>query len=205
MLQTIYIELLEVYTQDKSLVQECWTEIEISYTHKKRYYHNLLHLNNLWLQLNEVKTQIADWDTVLFTLFYHDLVYNALKSDNEEQSAKVAEKRMNQLGVPANMIANCKLQILATKKHVENADQDTNYFTDADLSILGQSWVDYQNYYQNVRKEYAFYPDIIYNHGRKKVLNHFLAMERIFKTALFFEKFEKQAKENLQKELQLFL
>jgi predicted metal-dependent HD superfamily phosphohydrolase len=124
-----------------------------------------------------------------------------LKSDNEEKSAGVAESRMKQVSVPESIIKNCKEQILATKKHLDNSDTDTNYFTDADLSILGQDWNMYSEYYRNVRKEYSIYPDLIYNPGRKKVLKHFLDMERIFKTEYFYSKFEQQAKINIQMEL----
>jgi len=59
------------------------------------------------------------------------------------------------------------------------------------------------HYYKNARKEYAIFPDFVYKPGRKKVLLHFLAMERIFKTDYFFHKFEMQAKQNLQKELEM--
>jgi predicted metal-dependent HD superfamily phosphohydrolase len=52
-----------------------------------------------------------------------------------------------------------------------------------------------------VRKEYLIYPDLIYNPGRKKVLHHFLAMDRIFKTDFFYNKFEQQARQNLRKEI----
>ena len=57
-------------------------------------------------------------------------------------------------------------------------------------------------YLKNVRKEYSLYPNLVYNPGRKKVLQHFVEMEKIFKTEYFFEKFEAQAKENLKQELE---
>ncbi len=161
------------------------------------------HLESLLQQLSAVKSDISHWDTLLFTLFYHDIVYNSLKSDNEEKSAEFAERSMRQILVPREIMENCTAQILATKLHLDSPDQDTNYFTDADLSILGQDWRSYSAYYQNVRKEYAIYPDLIYKPGRKKVLKHFLGMERIFKTEYFYAKFEQQAKQNLKKELEL--
>jgi predicted metal-dependent HD superfamily phosphohydrolase len=49
----------------------------------------------------------------------------------------------------------------------------------------------------------TIFPDFVYKPGRKKVLLHFLAMERIFKTDYFFHKFELLAKQNLQKELEM--
>lgn len=83
-----------------------------------------------------------------------------------------------------------------------SADEDTDYFTDADLSVLGQGWDVYSTYAKNVMKKYAVFPDLLYNPSRKKVLNHFLEMQVIFKTAYFHEKFELQAKHNLRQEME---
>ena len=198
MLQETFTTLLLQYTDDSHLIQHAWIEIEQSYTHKKRHYHTLAHLENILQHLLDVKDFIQDWNTTLFTLFYHDCIYNALASDNEEKSAELAVKRMQQFNVPVPIIENCKAQILATKKHLEISNLDTNYFIDADLCVLGQDIETYTSYYKNVRKEYSMYPDLIYNLGRRKVLNHFLEMVRIYKTDYFFHKFELQAKQNLK-------
>lgn len=42
----------------------------------------------------------------------------------------------------------------------------------------------------------------MYVPGRKKVLNYFLAMPRIFKTNHFYEKYEEAARKNLEDELE---
>jgi predicted metal-dependent HD superfamily phosphohydrolase len=138
LLKQTFLNLLGNYTSDESLVQKCWSEIEKNYSNKNRHYHNLQHLNNLLLQLTEVKNNIQSWETILFTLYYHDVIYNALRSDNEEKSAKLAAQRIKQMAVPAQVIELCQEQILATKSHVKATNNDTNYFTDANLSILGQ-------------------------------------------------------------------
>ena len=158
-------------------------------------------LYRIWKQLVEIKPKIKEWDTALFAMYYHDVIYNSLKTNNEEKSAEFAANRLQSISVPDATIKDCVLQILATKKHAECDDSDINYFTDADLSILGMSWDLYAEYYKNVRKEYSLYTDLIYVPGRKKVLQHFLQMERIFKTDHFFNKFELQARENMQQEL----
>ena len=203
MLKETFIELLTNYTNSDSLTNELWTEIEKNYSSKKRHYHTLHHLDNLITQLTEVKSEIQNWNAILFTLYYHDIVYNSLKSENEEKSAELAEKRLNQISVSPDTIELCKNQILATKSHIKSTDSDTNYFNDADLSILGQNWETYSFYYKNVRNEYSIYPDFVYNPGRKKVLNRFLSMDKIFKTDFFYKKFERQAKQNIQKEIEL--
>lgn len=203
MLKQTFIGLLKNYTDNDRLANELWTEIEKNYSSKKRHYHTLQHLENLLVQLTEVKMEIQNWETILFTLYYHDIIYNSLKSDNEDKSAEFAEKRMKQISVPVELIELCKQQILATKSHIKSTDSDTNYFTDADLSVLGKLWETYSLYCKNVRKEYSIYPDLVYNPGRKKVLHHFLSMDRIFKTDFLYNKFEIQAKQNLQKEIEL--
>jgi predicted metal-dependent HD superfamily phosphohydrolase len=203
MLENTFFDLLKKYTNDESLVREFWSEIEINYSGSKRHYHTLQHLENLLQILTPIKAKINDWDTLLFTLFYHDVIYNATKSDNEEKSAELAVVRIETIGIANSQIEKCRNQILATKKHLPSTDTDTNHFTDADLSVLGQDWETYSNYYKNVRKEYAVYPSIIYNAGRKKVLKHFLAMDKIYKTDYFYQEFEQKAKENLEQELRL--
>lgn len=202
-LKEVFYSLLSNYAVDNSGTEALWNEIDRNYSNKSRYYHTLNHLANVLTELMEVKAKIRDWQTLLFTLYYHDIIYNAMRSDNEEKSAELAAERMQQIGVPDERIKACITQILATKAHTDAVDGDTNYFTDADLSILGQSWEVYSEYYKNIRKEFSIFPDIVYNAGRKKVLQHFLDMDRIFKTDYFFKKFEARAKHNLEREMQL--
>jgi len=203
-LKETFENLVLNFTADKTVLLDYWTEVINHYNGPKRHYHNLKHLENLHKQLQEVRDKIKEWDATLFSLFYHDIIYNALKSTNEEKSALVAVERMTSIGVDPTKIAACKDTIIATKTHLLSENSDTNYFTDADLSILGQDWDTYQTYTKQVRKEYAIYPSLIYNPGRKKVVKHFLAMNQIFKTDYFFNKFEMKAKENLEQELASF-
>ncbi|MDI9865290.1 hypothetical protein QM480_13200 [Flectobacillus sp. DC10W] len=136
------------------------------------------------------------------SLFYHDAVYDSLKSNNEEKSAALAERRMKDLEVSEEIVARVVEMILVTKTHIVSENQDINYFTDADLSILGKNWEVYNQYAKQVRNEYAIYPDLLYNPGRKKVLKHFLEMNQIFKTDYFTQKYEEQARINIQRELE---
>lgn len=202
MLKETFTNLAKGYSDDLEQVDRLWEELVSFYTNEHRCYHSLPHLENIFLRLKEVRELISDWDVILFSLFYHDIIYDVEKSDNEEQSANLAERRLLQLQVPVARIQKCKEQILSTKNHKLHSDPDTNYFTDADLSILGQDWESYQEYARNVRKEYAVFPDALYNAGRIKVLKHFLQMDRIFKTDYFRSRLEKQAKENMQREME---
>lgn len=196
--------MLARFDSNQSLVSKLWNEIETNYSGKKRHYHNLTHLNDLYEQLVPVKPQINNWNIIMFSLFYHDVIYDASKSNNEEKSAELAKKRMHELGIPNEDINSCVEQIIATKSHSIAKNIDTNYFTDADLSILGREWNRYEVYCQQIRKEYSIYPNFLYKKGRRKVVQHFISMEKIFKTEEFYNKYENQARSNLQKELQTF-
>ncbi|RYE25576.1 MAG: hypothetical protein EOP51_03745 [Sphingobacteriales bacterium] len=204
MLKQTFIELLKKYSADNNLTDVLWAEIEENYTAKDRHYHTLAHLENLLDQLVTIDEKINNWEATLFALYYHDIVYDTLRSDNEEKSAELAVQRMKQIAVSHVTIDHCKKQILATKSHSESTESDINLFTDADLSMLGQTWESYENYYKNIRREYAIYPDVVYNEGRKKILQHFLSMPRIFKTDSFYSKYEMQARQNLQKEIEVY-
>jgi predicted metal-dependent HD superfamily phosphohydrolase len=202
-LKALYTSLALRYNTNENLAEELWQELEKAYGAKGRHYHNLIHLENMYAQLLEVKEHIADWDTLLFSLFYHDVIYNASKKDNEEKSAALAVKRLTEIQYPENKMQLCFEQIMATKKHEASSDPDTNYFIDADLSILGTSRENYLEYCKNIRKEYSIYPDFLYNPGRKKALVHFLEMRQIFKTPHFQEKYEADARENITYEITL--
>jgi len=201
-LRKIWNELTSRYTHNTELVNDLWTQIEREYSTKKRHYHNLSHIKYMIDRAMQFKEKLIDFDTVLFSIFYHDIVYNIMRKDNEQKSADIAHDRLTKLAVPLDKSEACQNQIIATKDHKDNANNDTNYLLDFDLAILGDTAENYEVYRKNIRKEYSIYPDFLYKKGRKKVLQHFLDMDRIFKTNEFYESFESLARKNLKIELQ---
>jgi predicted metal-dependent HD superfamily phosphohydrolase len=199
--EPLFKSILSALSANNSDTEKLWQEISACYGTKERYYHNLSHLDNLAAELTPLKDKIVDWPTIVFSIAYHDIVYNPMKRDNEERSADLAFDRLIALGVPLAQREKCKQQILYTKGHQLSTDADTNYFTDADLAILGSEQSVYLQYAEQIRKEYKYYPDILYKPGRKKVLEHFLQMNTIFKTKFFREKYEDCARENMRIEL----
>ncbi|MFP3835153.1 hypothetical protein [Chryseobacterium sp. SIMBA_028] len=191
------------FSEDPNVIQPLWSEIEKRYSEKGRHYHNLLHLENMFKELENVKSRISNFTMVSFSVFYHDIVYNATSKSNEEKSALFAETRLPDLNLNKKHIKTVSIQILATKFHQKSEDEDTNYLLDADLSILGKDPESYLAYTQMIRKEYSIYPDLLYKPGRKKILKHFLELNSIFKTEYFKEKYEAQARRNISTEIKL--
>ena len=204
-LKSKWNQLAQEYSQDSSLIGSLWEEIELAYTHKKRHYHNLNHIAYMLNKAYEFHDEIEDMGIFSFSIFYHDIVYNTSKKDNEEKSAQLAKKRLEKLGLSDEQILKCEHQIIATKLHNEQSSSDTNYLVDIDLAILAEDWPIYLNYTLQIRKEYSIYPEFMYRKGRKKVLHHFLDMDRIFKTDTFFQAREQNARKNLEKELNSLL
>ena len=202
MLTDTFLQLVKKYSKNHELANNLWLEIFTKYSEPKRHYHTIDHLETIFTDLKEVKSNIIDWDTTLFALFYHDIIYKASGSNNEGESAKLAMQRLTGIGYPADKIAKCANMILATKLHELSEDSDTNYLMDADLAILGKSGEEYQKYAEQIREEYTIYADFMYNSGRKKALQHFIQMSSIYKTEQFLKKYEKQARININSELE---
>lgn len=200
-LKKIWKNLCSRYSNDGLLVEKLWKEIDDQYSTKNRHYHTLAHLQFMVDLARKHREVISDMETLLFSIFYHDIIYKAIRKDNEEKSAQLAQIRLHQLGVPYQKINKCARQILATKHHQSNNDQDTKVFLDLDLAILGSSSEDYRDYSRQIRKEFSFYPNFIYRLGRKKVLKYFLNKEYIYHTNVFRNSFEEQSIKNLENEL----
>lgn len=199
MIKDKFLNLIRKYSDNKNFNSECWSEIENNYSAKSRYYHNLKHLENIFTELDKVESKIKDLDTLLFAIYYHDIIYIPTKSDNEHQSALICERRISQTSF--TKLSHTLAQIEAIKEHKLSNDNDTNILMDLDLSILGKSPEEYEKYCKNIRKEYHIYPDFMYRKGRKKVLENILGLDSIYKTDFFKQEFETQAKENLINEL----
>lgn len=200
-----WFSLTSSFSEDLSLIEELWKEIEIQYTSSIRHYHNLSHLYNMFTHAKYVKSEIINWHNFLFSIWYHDIIYKPGRNDNEEKSALLADNRLRQLDLDEKDLKMVNNLIISTKKHqiILKETNDNAYLLDIDLSILGSSWENYQVYIQNIRKEYAIYPNFIYKKGRKKVLQHFSERETLYFTKVFQLKYEKLAKRNLKKEIEL--
>jgi predicted metal-dependent HD superfamily phosphohydrolase len=198
MLRNEYFNSLTKYCHDVAQQQTLWDEIEIEYSSPLRYYHTLTHLDAVTTTLLPFKDRFENWDAVVFAIAYHDFIYSAHRTNNELRSAGFATKRLRSIGFPQRSEMTCRHMILATKDHAA-ADESTNLFTDADLSILGAEPMTYREYATRIKWEHW----LVYNYNmrRIKVLETFLAMKTIFKTPEFIARYEQQARVNLQWEI----
>ena len=198
-LEERFFNLLFKYTQNKTLIASLWEAINVQYSEKHRAYHNLQHLKELFTYFDTYKNSLNNANNIAFSIFFHDIIYNIWRNDNEEKSALFAVDKLSGI-INATDLQEVNQQIIATKNHIATSN-DCKFLVDFDLAILGQAPEKYTDYTKLIRKEYRKIPTFVYKKGRKKVLTHFLNKPFIFATEIFRSEYETQAKENLYTEL----
>lgn len=174
------------------------------YSESHRDYHNLRHIREMLECIKLHKEDISDYPLLYISCLYHDIVYDTHASDNEEKSAEYLERDFKKY-LPKEKIEKCKDLILGTKKHkFVRDDFDTKIFLDSDLLILGRERNRYIEYMDSIRKEYEWVEKEFYKQERTKILQKFLERERIYFTNEIFEKYEKQARENIKFEIEMY-
>ncbi|HLG27438.1 MAG TPA: hypothetical protein VI423_06595 [Paenisporosarcina sp.] len=188
-------------------IETIWDWIESAYSEPHRHYHTLDHID--WC-LHEF-----DWcrrgfskessDVVEFAIWFHDIVYDTMASDNKEQSAKLARNALGVLGVGDQLfrakltrLINCTKHIVSEISIVEEED----VLLDIDLSILGSDPEVFDQYEKNIRKEYEWVPYEMYCAGRVEILQSFLVRPKIFRSPMF-QFVEEQARENIARSVKI--
>ncbi|MBZ3907999.1 hypothetical protein J8M51_41225 [Streptomyces scabiei] len=168
----------------------------------QRKYHTLDHLTAVLDRIEVLEEYAADADLVRLAAWFHDAVYLPDRSENEERSARLAERALSEAGVPAERTAEVARLVRLTVTHAP-ADDDPNgqVLCDADLAILASAPDAYAAYAAAVREEYGFVPDDAFRAGRADVLRRLLALPRLFRTAHGEREWEARARENLRAEL----
>jgi predicted metal-dependent HD superfamily phosphohydrolase len=190
------------YASDTSAIEILFNSIVEHYSAKNRAYHNLSHIQSLLSLSESLQDKIQDRGAFYFAIWFHDVIYDTKRSDNEEKSAEFAVGALAGLGVPEQTIAVTREMILATKHHLaDDRSWDVKAFLDLDTSILGAPEEIYKEYARAIRKEYSWVPGFIYRKGRMKVLNDFLGRERIYQTEEIGAKYESQARHNIAEEI----
>ncbi len=201
-LQENWLELAQQIGLPADLISDSWGEISSAYQSAARFYHNLYHIADMLSLCKEHESHLKSPAILALSIWFHDLVYQADRKDNEKRSAEQAIFYLEQSELSTNTITQVYQSILATQYHQLSFDYpNLAYLLDFDLAILSRDWERYLEYTQQIRKEYSIYPDELYRPGRRKVLEHFLARENLYFTAFAQEEWESQARSNLKMEL----
>jgi len=174
-----------------------WTVLAKAYGDPARAYHNMNHVGDCLLRLDEHAHLATDAAAAEFAIWFHDIVYDTRAADNEERSAVIAAEFLSVTALGA-VVADL---IRATKHDTPPVTRDAGLLCDIDLSILGRAPDEYDAYARAIREEYAWVPFPQYAEARTRVLEGFLARQTIFVMGELEERFGKQAKVNLAREI----
>lgn len=196
--------LASMYAGGEAAAERWLDVLTRAYSDPGRHYHNLRHVAEVLRLLEQFESDAADYPAVRFAAWFHDAVYDTRGNTNEEESAALAAQALGELKVPTSGITLTQRLILATKRHEAEGDLPAaGLFLDADLAILGATDETYLAYSEAIRREYSWVPDAAYREGRLKVLNSFLARERLYFTEPLAERFEARARSNMSNEMRI--
>ncbi|KAJ9601537.1 hypothetical protein L9F63_000280 [Diploptera punctata] len=196
----------------KSVADEWWTKILKKYSEDGRNYHNIQHLEEKLEHLNSVKQVLKNPDAVVLAIIFHYYEYDPKAVDCVEKNCEHFNKFADESGIPKESeLHSTVLELLqaatthstdAHKTDGQYGSNDLHFFLDIDMAVLGSEPEHYLDHIAKVQQEYAFLPETIYNNLRLKVLQSFLQIPNIFATKEFRDKFESQARTNIQKEVE---
>jgi predicted metal-dependent HD superfamily phosphohydrolase len=192
---------------DIGLKEVKWGEIGgyllTQYCRPDRHYHGAGHIVSMLDGFDTLKAKFEHPVAAELAIFFHDVIYDAHRSDNEEQSAIQLKEKLH--GTVGNStLASAAFSIEATKSHQPTRRPDTNRVIDLDMMILGQDWLVYEQYANGVMQEYLpVYGEEAYRQGRVTLfLEPTIARGDIFLTDEF-KHLDEPAIRNMQREAEV--
>ncbi|WP_425528106.1 HD domain-containing protein [Yinghuangia seranimata] len=172
------------------------------YSQPHRRYHATGHLLAVLDLVDELAEDADDADAVRLAAWFHDAVYDPARADNEERSARLAERALPEAGFDPGLVAETARLVRVTAEHAPSeGDRNAAVLCDADLAILASDRDHYDAYAAAVREEYAFVPEEAFRGARAAVLRDLLELPRLFHTPLGYARYEEAARHNLRTEL----
>ena len=180
---------------------QLWTHLVEAYDEPQRHYHTLDHIAAVVGDARRLRDHFTRPDAVALALYFHDIVYDPLRRDNETRSADKLETWLGRR-IDGETLAFCRQAIEATASHAPHGDADIDLLLDIDMAILGAPWEAYLRYAEGVAREYLpVYGFDAYVAGRVRLfLEPTLKRGSLFLTEPFTA-LEDQARANMAAEL----
>lgn len=203
-LQRGWAKLLERYGVAPADAYPVFDVLVAAYSAPDRHHHDLEHVADMLRVVSRLVGLADDPAALQLAVWFHDAVYDPRAKDNEDRSAELAVDLLGPVGVPRADLDRVARLVRATA-HLTGTepagDRETAVLLDADLAVLGAAPDRYRRYAEGIRAEYAWVPEPDYRAGRARVISHFLARPRLFRTDLMYAEGEVRARSNLGAEL----
>ncbi len=188
---------------DRAKSQQFGDYLLAQYSGSGRHYHGVGHIVSMLDGFDALKATFEHPLAAELAIFFHDVIYDPSRRDNEEQSAKKMQDLLGGL-VDRTLLETAGGSIEATRQHTLTPSHDTNLLLDLDMAILGQPWPVYERYAQGVMQEYLpVYGEMAYRHGRRTLfLEPTIAHGTVFLTD-DFKPLNPQAIQNMRREAEM--
>lgn len=170
------------------------------YAEPHRTYHTAEHIAECLAWLDCGSGAAERLEELKVAIYFHDIVYEPTAGANERQSAALFRRLARRAGI-GDAVADRVAQLIeSTTDHVAEHG-DAVLLGDIDLAVLGASPSRFARFEADIRREYGALDDSTYRAGRAAVLRAFLSRIEIYRTPLFAQRLEAQARDNLSRAL----
>jgi predicted metal-dependent HD superfamily phosphohydrolase len=177
--------------------ESTYARLTAAYAERHRAYHTERHMDECLTLFDEVRALAAEPPEVECALWFHDAIYEPMRSDNESRSADWAGEFLHKHRVASIRSERVRGHVLATR-HVDSGEaDDSGLVVDIDLAILGSVPERYAEFERDVRREYRWVPGVVYRRKRAQILTSFLERPRIYHFELLADRFEARARQNI--------
>ena len=175
-------------------------EVSRRYREPHRRYHTPQHIRHCLEQFDLAADLLDDRDAVEMALWFHDVVWEAqaAPASNERRSADLFVERLG--GALHERFRDTVYRlVMVTVYPSEPATPDEGYMVDIDLSSFGLPWEEFRRDSQAVRDELPHLTDEEFFPKQHRFLRMLLGRERFFVTDFFAERYERTARDNIER------
>ncbi|KAK7790154.1 hypothetical protein R5R35_002625 [Gryllus longicercus] len=188
-----------------------WAKIVKQYSDDERVTHDMDYLKETFERFESVKKELECPNAVALALIFLYYDYDPKAMDCTDKNVEHFKEFASDAGIPDESPLRTKVLHLmeaasthSTEEHKTDGafgNEDRHYFLDLDIADLGSAPEKYSVYVAKIKKEYAFLPESMYKSLRIKVLESLLQIPNIYATREFREKYENQARRNVEDEV----
>lgn len=178
-----------------------YEEVSGCYRQPHRRYHTLQHLDESLEQMALARAVAEHPAEVELALWFHDAVFELDRDDCERRSADWAARALRDAGVDGVQTSRVQALILGTRLGARPDGIDGKLVADVDLVSLAAPHERFAECERQLREERPDLGDEAYRRQRRRALEAFLARQRIYRTDVFREAFERKARRNIRARL----
>ncbi|GMR35234.1 hypothetical protein PMAYCL1PPCAC_05429, partial [Pristionchus mayeri] len=187
--------------------QKWWNKILDA--HKNRRFSGVKHLERMFAEFDKHKDCLKDRYAFAFAIFFKNIVYNTMKSNNPEMSAALLRQFSQETTFDQeNRVAELIIESGKGSSDVnlqEGAygEDDLHYLIDFDLAFLGDTPENFVEHEMAMRSEFYHLSDVEYAMQRLKTFRFFVQIPNIYATKALRDQYEAKARANIATEIEV--